>query len=130
MEYAFRIMTEAQNGTTEPRTYAGVELELQREKIALERERLAHERERLELERERLRSETERYTRHRRVIVTPTVAVLTGVIFCLVGIGVGHVLARRNRIELDARQVDGKLFLKSQQGDAEQEAVAYLLLVK
>ena len=113
-----------------PDDYASVELELEREKITLERERLAHEREKLLLEREKLKGESDRYERHQRVIVTPSVAVLTAIIFCLVGIGLGNFMARRNRIELDARQVDGKLFLKSASGDQEQEAVAYLLMVK
>jgi hypothetical protein len=113
-----------------PGDYATVELEIEREKITLERERLAHEREKLLLEREKLKSEADRYERRQRVIVTPAVAVLSAIVFCLVGIGIGHFMAGRNRIQLDARQVDGKLFLKSAAGDQEQEAVAYLLMVK
>ncbi|MBN1556970.1 MAG: hypothetical protein JW951_02350 [Lentisphaerae bacterium] len=113
-----------------PGDSAAAELELEREKIALERERLAHEREKLQLERQKLQSQADLYRRERRVIVSPTVGILVAIVFCLVGIGVGNLLARRNRIELDARQVDGKLFLQSGDGTEQQEAVAYLLLVK
>ena len=113
-----------------PADYGAVERELECEKIALERERLTHEREKLQLEREKLQSQTDFYQRQRRLIVTPTISVLVAIIFCLIGIGVGQFMARRNRIELDARQVDGKLFLKSGDGEEPQEAVAYLLLVK